>query len=297
MKQSDFLVVALALPIALAGVFMALAVARAQARLVRQKFEVRLTNDGNAPSQYEVWAEPAGDATVDYNAVFEFRQNGVLLASWPMTQRRTRTSRSADSRLDQSPLADQAALAAAAQSALGTASSAAAPASSWLQGVTDLLGDVLPAEAGSRLRQWGAQARAGQAAVDRVDRNTARHRRLVASGASAMAAPRSATAESAHRQAERLDVVQTPALAPGQSLTLELTVRPAAPARAREVWFVVCARSLTAPEGDAGAAPVQVEASTHFGSASGVRFYLPYVMIFLVALVLIILIWIGARGA
>ncbi len=291
MNQSDFLLVALALLIVLAAVVMALGVGRIQARLMRRTFEVCLTNDGNAPSRYEVWAEPVGDTMLDQNAVFEFRREGVLLASSPAPQRRARTGRPTDSR--PGPLA-------ATQGALATASSAAAPAGSWLHDAADTLGDILPGEAGSRLRQWGMRMRAGQATVDRVDRTTARYRRLVSSGASAMATQRPAVAADAdfvHQQAERLDAAQTPVLVPGQSLTLELTVRPAAPQRAHEVWFVVCARALAAPAGDAGAAPVQTEAGANFGGASGIRFYLPYVMIFLVALALMVLLWISARGA
>ncbi len=293
MNQSDLLLGALALAIVGVAIVSALLVARAQARLMRRVFHARLANEGNMPSRYEVWAEPLSQPGVDPNVIFEFRLNGQLLASSALAGREEQRRR---------PVHQPAAAPASLQADL---SGPATGIGATLRDVADILGDLLPDAIGARLRGLDAQARAGQATLARVERNTARYRRLaqpltnaVAQRASADAAQSDAAQfdaaqfDAAHAAVVRADAAQTPLVAPGQQVTLELTVRPAVRHRAHEVWFVVYSRALADPD----AAPAETQASARFDSMSGFRFYAPFVMIVLVALGLIVLLFISARG-
>ena len=292
MNGPDILVGVLALAIVIAALVIALVVARAQARLMRRAFVARLTNDGNVPSRYEVWAEPVGGAGPEDGLVFEFRLNGIPLAPDRPQAAATRSG---------------------VMSSTGRAAGAAVSAGSVLGDALDTLGHFMPGSAGAQLGRLSRQMRAGQAAVDRAERSTYRYRRLVSPGAQAAAAQlvgerpshalRAEPGESIQeasgpgQQATLNDVLEsgaarTPAIQPGQSLSIELIVKPLIRHRAHDGWFVVCSRSLETPE----MAPVSVEAGARFGGLSGFRFFLPYAIIAIVAVVLIVFLLLSARG-
>jgi hypothetical protein len=267
-------------------------VARAQARLMRRVFHARLVNEGNVPGRYAVWAEPVSRPGVDPNVIFEFRLAGELLASSALPRSGRQPRRPAAHQAAGSPLSAQANV---ADTATGVGSA--------LRSVADILSDLFPGVVGSRVRSLTEQARAGQATIARVERNTARYQRLLAPAASAATqrvasdvnetdAAQSDAAQSDGAMLGHPGLAQTPVIAPGQRVTLELTVRPAVRHRAHEVWFVVYSRSLATPDAE----PAQTQAGARFDSMSGFRFYAPFVMIVLVALSLIALLFLSARG-
>ena len=86
---------------------------------------------------------------------------------------------------------------------------------------------------------------------------------------------------------------RTPAIQPGQSLSIELIVKPLIRHRAHDGWFAVCSQSLGTPE----MAPVSVEVGVRFSGLSGFRFFLPYAIIAIVTIVLIVFVLLSARGA
>lgn len=284
MNESGILVGALALVIVIAALAIALAVARAQARLMRRIFVARVTNEGNVPGRYALWAEPVGNAESADGLTFEFRLNGVKL----MPERTETAAHRA---------AGSAGVIASANRAAGTAASAGHAAGD----VLDAIGHLLPGSVGAQVDRLSRQVRAGQAAVDRAERSANRYRRLVSPGAQAAAARLAGErVEETSRPAEQTTLadvtpagaVQTPPIQPGQSLSIELIVRPLVRHRAHDGWFALCSRALETPD----AAPVRVEAGAQFSSLGGFRFFLPYAIIALAAGALVVLLLLSARG-
>lgn len=282
MRPLDILLIVLALTIVAGAIVSALLVARAQARQARQVFYARLTNEGNVPSGYELWIELAGQP----GAIFEFRLDGELLAASILGGANASARRGAR----QTVAAMTKAQANAANGVMRGGSSARA--------AVDLLGDLLPDSVGAHLRSLDSQLRAGQAAAARLERNTAKYRRLAESVTTAAASrrsdslPEAAGAERDGVTAAQQGVAQTPVIAPGQQVMVELTVRPLTRQPAHVVWFEVCSRSSATPE----AAPERVKAGAQFGDTSRLRLYAPFALIALVALVLLVSLFLIARG-
>lgn len=284
MNESGILVGALALVIVLAALAIALAVARAQARLMRRVFVARVTNEGNVPGRYALWAEPVGNIDSADGLAFEFRLNGVTLMP-----ERTKTA------------TNRAGAPAEVISSASRIAGAAMSAGDAVGDVLDALGHFLPGSAGAQAGRLSREMRAGQAAVDRAERGAHRYRRLVSPGAQAAAArlagERVEEASGPAEQATLSDVVapgavRTPPVQPGQSLSIELIVKPLVRHRAHDGYFAVCSRALEMPD----ATPVRVQAGAQFGGLSGFRFFVPYAIIAIVAVVLIVLLLLSARG-
>lgn len=286
MRPSDALLIVLVLATVAGAIVAALLVARAQARQMQRVFYARLTNEGNAPSGYEVWVEPVGQSGAASGAIFEFRLDGELLAVSVLDGTNESARRAAHQPVASTPKAQ----ANAARGVMRGELSA--------QAAVDILGDLLPDSASAYLRRLDSQLRAGRAAAARLERNTMKYRRLAESVTATTtsrrfdAAPKAEGAERDRATAARQGIAQTPVIAPGQQVTLELIVRSLARQPAHVVRFEVCSRSLATPE----AVPERIKAGARFGDTSPPRLYAPFALIALIALGLIALLFLIARA-
>lgn len=284
MNMLQWLVSGAVLGIVAAASVAALAMARVQARHMQRVFFARLTNEGNAPTRYEVWTELVGQTDAAPNVSFEFRLDGQVLAT--------------------STFVEQDRSRAASLSKPGAAPAIPAQPTALVEkahAVADLLAGLVPG-VDAHLRRAEAQVRRGQAAAARMERTTARYRRVADSIANV------AHQRTSGHEADDGDVTlptaasipgappnaaHTPVVAPGQQLTLSLVVQRVKRDRAQTISFVVHSRPLAVSD-----APTQhVQAGVRFEDQTGLRFFTPFAAIFLIAAGLIaLLLVISARG-
>ncbi|MCS7060121.1 MAG: hypothetical protein RMN25_03055 [Anaerolineae bacterium] len=289
-NQSFLVLGVLTLVIVVTTIAVVLIVARAQQRLMRRSFRVQLTNDGNIAGRYEVWAECSAGFADPSNIVFEFWLDDVLVACSVenTAPKRTTSYAHAGLHLTANQSSPVAAIQHAAQQLERTASQ--------MSDVADAAAPLLPPVIVTLLRRLGMQMRAAQSAVTRTERNTARYRRLASSAVQTVSNTTAADSSRSVGQRSsnlRPGVAQTPLLEPGQSTVLKLVAKPARirAAPAQPVQFNVCSRSLHQPDSSI----TQIQAEAHFKSVSGFRFYLPFVLTFIAAAVLMALLWANVR--
>ena len=282
MNLNAIIAILIVIAIILVAVVMMLAIARAQEKSFCKSFVIRLANKGNARSHYELWADDPAHVLK-----FDFSLNGIMLGQVG----------SGSQAVGQ---ATPAASTAAPKVAVAKAQEAAGAASGFAEvigGVLDTLGHLLPGSAGSSLLSLGLRLRQGENRVQRVSRVGQRAEGLgrqagdfatTVKGAAASRNGKASQVEQQNAQADDTDAEtanpQTPYVEPGDQIEVALAVRPALRLKEDRVSFSVSSTCLE----EEGAQPVTQSGVIVFAGMTGVRYYLPYLVVGGVALLLIV---------
>jgi hypothetical protein len=300
MTQNAIIFILFVIAVVLVAVVVMLAISRTQEKNMRRSLALTLANQGNARSRYELWADdPAhvlqfdfllDGVSLSHSAAASAQPAGQNLLTTPPIRPQARANGSSG------PSVTQAAAKAsgAAQSANGFAN--------FIGEILDTLGNILPGSAGQSILNVGANIRRGQASVQRVQRVEQRAEGVgeqfqgyAARVQGATASTRSPAANSVSSaptaSGAMADVPvtpahpQTPYVEPGSQVELGLRVAPLMRLKEDRVVFTISSRSLEEP----GAQPVTQPGTVNFPGMTGIRFYLPYIIVGGVALLLILL--------
>ena len=282
MNLNAIIAILIVIAIILVAVVMMLAIARAQEKSFCKSFVIRLANKGNARSHYELWADDPAHVLR-----FDFSLNGIMLGQVG----------GGSQAVEQ---ATPAASTAAPKVAVAKAQEAAGAASGFAEvigGVLDTLGHLLPGSAGSSLLSLGLRLRQGENSVQRVSRVGQRAEGLgrqagnFAASAKGAAASRNGNASQVEQQNVEADDTdaeaanpQTPYVEPGDQIEVALAVRPALRLKEDRVSFSVSSTCLE----ETGAQPVTQSGVIVFAGMTGIRYYLPYLVVGGAALLLIV---------
>jgi flagellar basal body-associated protein FliL len=282
MNLNAIIAILIVVAIILVAVVMMLAIARAQEKSFCKLFMIRLANQGNARSHYELWADDPAHVLR-----FDFSLNGIMLGQMGGG------SQTAGQTPPSAPTAAPNVAVAKAQEAAGAASGFA----EVIGGVLDTLGHLLPGSAGSSLLSLGMRLRQGENSVQRVSRVGQRAeglgRRAGDFAASAKGAAASRNGNSAHVEQPNAEVddadattgyPQTPYVEPGDQIEVALAVRPALRLKEDRVPFSVNSVCLE----EENAQPVSQSSVIVFAGMTGIRYYLPYLVVGGAALLLIV---------
>jgi hypothetical protein len=257
-------------------------IARTQANSRRKKLRLEVTNLGNVRSRYELEAEdPAGDLE------FEFALDGDPLPRREVSGGGPRPDSGAPQ------VSAAAAHRPASPAGPGAVQQKVGKATGLGGSIAQTLGTVgafLPASLRAPLDRMSGRIRGGQVKVQRAQQVSGR----VTTAKSAVTS-RTVGRRQVSPQVETVQYggPETPFVRPGESLALELVVRAARPGRVRHYPFSVSSRSV---EQD-GAPWVQEEGSVHIRAATGLRRFLPYVIVLAVTAVLLVLVvWLASTG-
>ena len=285
MNLNAIIAILIVIAIILVAVVMMLAIARAQEKSFCKSFVIRLANKGNARSHYELWADDPAHVLR-----FDFSLNGIMLGQVG----------GGSQAVGQATPAASPASTAAPKVAVAKAQEAAGAASGFAEvigGVLDTLGHLLPGSAGSSLLSLGLRLRQGENSVQRVSRVGQRAEGLgrqagnFAASAKGAAASRNGNASQVEQQNAEADDTdaesanpQTPYVEPGDQIEVALAVRPALRLKEDRVSFSVSSTCLE----EEGAQPVTQSGVIVFAGMTGIRYYLPYLVVGGAALLLIV---------
>jgi hypothetical protein len=301
-------VVAIVIVIAIVAV---VAIARWQRKSLHKNLRLELNNRGNVQSRYELKAEDPDDALE-----FQFSLAGGGLTVGTIAQETAiEVSEVVEPAQPERPSATP------GVSSAKQAQAKARQGVGFSYAIADLLGSLgmmLPRSIGAPLQQASSQLRRGSGRVDQVQRmpsrvsgqvtkvkqpagsilasSSTRAERPKAS-APPISAPASAPAGrskvSVVTQSAMHPWVQTPAVAPGGSLRLDLQVKPVKARGAQLHSFSVLSRSVEQED----AAVITEEWSGQIRGVSGFRRYHPYLLIAALAvLALMLAIWLASIG-
>jgi hypothetical protein len=279
-----------------------------QEKSLRKTFTVKVANQGNARSRYEVWVEDAAHVLT-----FDLSLNGVGLGTATKGAPQPATQNTGSP----SPASARASASASASASVSQAASTASGAVQSANGFTnfigeilDTLGNILPGGAGQSLLNMSANIRRGQASVQRVQRVEQRAEGVSnqfqgyaskvqgagnsktpsASGSTSSSTLAAATADS--DPLVSITRPQTPYVEPGSQVELGMLIRPLTRLKEERAPFTVSSRSLEEPD----AQPVTQSGTALFTGMTGIRFYLPYAIVAGVALLLIVLLLVATRA-
>jgi hypothetical protein len=263
------------------------AVASYRRRQLGRRVHLELANLGNVQTCYELRAEDPEDALK-----FRFLFQGSRLAPRQTPRAAQVTSpRPADRPLPQEAHKKQGGILAAADGVMGSGGAVA--------GFLGTVGLMLPRSLGAPLLRASSQLRGKQIAVARVRSAPVQVRRLNRLVPRQLwGAARRVPAATASRPAPAAQVdaspwVQTPAILPGDTLSIELLVQSGVSGPNGRRPFRVISRPV-----EQEAAPVVIEeASVLFGAGFWTRPFLPYLSIcFAAAALLLLAFWLASTG-
>lgn len=289
MNLNAIIAILIVVAILLVAVVMMLAIARAQEKSFCKSFVIRLANKGNARSHYELWADDPAQVLR-----FDFSLNGILLGQVGGGSR----------------VVGQAAPVGATVSpnaSVGKAQEAAGAASGFadvIGGVLDTLGHLLPGSAGSSLLSLSLRLRQGENSVQRVSRVGQRAQGLgrqasdFATTAKGAVVSRNGGGDTPAQSSGEADETvestaypQTPFVEPGDQIEVALAVRPVLRFKEDRVPFNVNSVCLE----EENAQPVTQSSVIVFAGMTGIRYYLPHLLVGGVALLLIVLLLVSTN--
>ena len=298
-------------------------IARWQRMNLEKNFRLEIRNQGNAPSQFELKAEDP-----DRILAFEFRLAGVSLSPSPTSQ-----ATQVPELASQPQQSVEAGEVVETRSRMGLPDTGQAQqkmqgamgASRAIADVLSSLGMMLPRSIGGPLLEASAQLRRGRGRVDTVQSMPKRvgdqaKRVKAASGSvsgmvgstpagtqasaptrtqdsvparSEPSAPVMQPAAAPVAQVAAQQWVQTPAVEPGESVRIDLKIRPTRARSGRLCSFSILTRSLEQED-----APIESDEWTgEIGGVGGLRRYHPYALIASIAIFLIgLAFWLASVG-
>jgi hypothetical protein len=304
MTQNAIIFILFVIAIVLVTVVVMLAISRTQEKNMRKSLALTLANQGNARSRYELWADDPAHVLQ-----FDFLLNGVALShgtaappqpggqnllTSPAIQTPTRTNGSSGS--------SGSSVSQAASKASGAAQSANGFAN-FIGEILDTLGNILPGSAGQSFLNMSENIRRSQASVQRVQRVEQRAEgvgeqfqgyatKVQGTTASTRSLTVSSTASSSPAASGAMNYQPvtpshplTPYVEPGSQVELGLRVLPLMRLKEDRVAFTISSRSLEDPD----AKPDTQSGTVNFPGMTGIRYYLPYIIVGGVALLLILL--------
>ncbi|HEY3291444.1 MAG TPA: hypothetical protein VGK87_15040 [Anaerolineae bacterium] len=290
MNLLTIVVVLFVMAIALVAVILILSLTRMQERKLVKNFTIDLTNKGNARTRYELWAD---DTYHDFR--FEFTLNGARLGS-PASSGGVPAGQNL---LQSTPARPPVHAGASFKDSAVNAGEKVSGFSQAVGGVFDTLGHLLPGGAGSAFLSMSERMRAGQASVDRTKRVSAQAQAMVSGrqGNSLMGGfddhtndspngtnPMMAT-DAPSNVATSSMRPQTTYIEPGKQVQIKMAMRPVARLKTERAPFKVYSKSLET----ADAEPLGQDGVALFKGMTGLMFYLPQIVVGVVALVLIVI--------
>ncbi len=255
MSQSvvTILIIVAVIAILAAGAVMTLAVARKRGKGRQFRFKIELSNESNVASRFELQADdPSGLLSflfVRDGTPLGSRQGALLAGGVPQKGRATATP--------QPPVA-----ASGESSGLKQKASSAMGASGAIADMLMTIGNILPSSLGMPLVNLGSQMRYGEYAADRVGQVPGQIQRMTQIGQSSggtfvpggnlppSSSPQASQASGEPAQIEATSWAQTPMVAAGATLALDLSVEPANAALSQQCAFTVKSRAAEDPGGN-----------------------------------------------
>lgn len=264
-----------------------LAAAWLRQRHLQRKVRLEIVNQGNVRSRYQLRAaDPASDLSFGFSlggdplpeqAVFDEDLEGEVAEDTPVVS-------SAPETLSVPPSAP------GAERGVQQSADQATRRASSLAGTLTALGTTLPRPLGAPLMRAASQLQRGQIRVSRaqqVPRRVASFRPKSAAPAVRQAGAVAGPAESAqpvgstHRSVARV-WAETPSLAPGEALILDLLIRSASTSKDQQYTFQVVSRSVEGKD-----VPwVVTESSVQIRGGFWARRFLPQIIIVALAMLL-----------
>jgi len=266
-----FVVVAVAL---VASVAMVL-VARWQRKSLQRKLCLEISNQGNVPSRYELRADDP------YGALkFQFALRGDRL---PQQQVAETASVSEDPKIDKTVPSGLPASAGRVRQTAGLAN--------VIAGALSTVGLLLPRSVGAPLLQAAGQLRRGQSTVKRAEQLPGRMGRLTSSVSSSHSPPKRRASSLPHTVL--CTWVRTPLVEPGETLAVDLLIRPVRSRPDQFYPFTVFSRSAEQEK-----APLAIkEGDVQIAGASWARRYSPFLIILATAVVVLTFVfWLASVG-
>lgn len=282
----------LVIVIGLAMMVAMIVAARLRKVHLQRKVRLEIVNQGNMRSRYQLRAgDPAGELT------FDFSLNGDPLPEQAVFDEDLGVEVPADApALPSAPTAQPAPSSApGAEGGVPQRAEQAMRTGSAFAGTLTALGTTLPRPLGAPLMRAASQLQQGQTRVRRAQRVP---RRVASFGAKsgARAGPQTGSAGqppgSAHRSAAHV-WAETPSLAPGEALTVDLLIRSASSSKDQHHTFEVVSRSVEGEE-----APwVAAEGSVRIRGGFWARRFLPqFIIVALAVLALLLTAWGASAG-
>jgi len=154
-------------------------------------------------------------------------------------------------------------------------------------GALTALGMLLPSSMRGPLMQMSSRMRSGQMKVQRVEQLPGRVTRV-----KSVASPRAKAKGQARPDVETSlhTTVETPFVRPGETLAVDLLISAVSASKTRHYPFHVGSRSVE----QGGASWLLEESSVRILAATGLRRYLPYLIVFAVAAaILVLVVWLA----
>jgi hypothetical protein len=294
-------IVAVVIIVAAVAMFV---IARWQKKGLQKNLRLEIRNQGNVPSHYELEAEDP-----DGVLAFEFRSAGVRLSegagSVPETRQVVRSVQK-----DQPPPPSASAGEPPSTAQIQQKAKQAMGLSKTLADLLGSIGMILPRSIGSPLLQASTQLRRGQSRVEQAERlprrvsGQAKRVKVVprstpgTASTSAQTGTTSGAAAAQHAtasdtQAPGQQWVQTPVVRPGESLKLDLLVKPIK-ARSDQLYSLsIRSRSLEQED----AAVITEEWAGQIKGVGGMRRFHPYLLIVALSiLILLLAFWLASLG-
>lgn len=220
--------IVLLLMLAAVSVLLSSAIVTWQKRMARVRYRVDLRNEGNVATKYAVQAE-APEGGLD----FLFLLRGMALRGGSVTG----AEATADNEgRGASPAPGNLGKSKRGKGFLNIAS--------LISGLLINVGNLLPYDVGVHFIRIGSKMRRGQGSVEHLGRMSGRMSKEVSGAPSLGRGASGTTGRPETLSSPPSSWVETPTVAPGETLTLELQVSPDAPYRAQRLSCVLRSRSL-----------------------------------------------------
>jgi hypothetical protein len=233
-----------------------------QKRMARVRYRLEIHNSGNIASRYALQAE-APEGGLD----FLFMLRGMVLSGGTVARGEQRISRDASrAPAPRRPTAKQ------GKGFLNLAST--------ISGLLISVGNLLPYDVGVHFIRIGSKMRRGQGTAERMGRVSGQMSRQVGEmGGTQNTSSRPKRPTPAESSSPPVsEWVETPSVAPGETLMLELQVSPQNPYRAQRLSCVLRSRSLE-PAADQGAKPNVVRHDVESAGLTPFQTYSPFLLL------------------
>jgi hypothetical protein len=279
---STIIVSGIAVAIIVAALVALILLLRWEKKRYQKAYRLEISNQGNAPSRYELQAQdPSGTFE------FEFALGGTNLQRRPVSTA-LETLEPAPAREPVPPSAVGDAEPGRLEGAREVAGKAAS-AGGALASALSKLSIYLPGSAGRSARRASSQLRRGRMQTQRADRLAGRVAKAQPAAAPARAAVESAPAVTGDASIDRSFVIhtwaQTPLVEPGETLAVDLLVNPIKSYQSQLYSFTLLSRSVEQEE----APSVKEEVSVHMVRPSWLRRLYPYLVVLGVMVVTVVL--------
>jgi hypothetical protein len=273
--------IVLLLVLATVTVVLISAIVEWQKRMARVRYWLELHNEGNVASRYAIQAE-APEGTLD----FLFMLRGMALSGGSVSppqasgaQERESTTSSARDAVRGSAKGGKGLL----------------KLTSTVSGLLINLGNLLPYDVGVHFIRIGSKMRRGQGTAERLGRSSGQMSRYAGDlGGGRQAAAPSASPASPPAPQPTSSWVETPQVAPGESLTLELLISPENPYRAQQLSCVLRSRPLDV-ETEVDVEPTTQRYDVELTGLTPFQMYSPFLLLLIgvIAVLVVALILIG----